>query len=101
MSRLGAYTAARAVVFSSSKMQNLILRVRARLAESGFRTMVILFCAGQGLLMSGCWIPTMAGMMVESYKRTSTRSVEPDYVGMQGKSYAVCAPNLLVVGEQP
>jgi hypothetical protein len=31
----------------------------------------------------------MAGMMVESYKRQSTRKVEPEYTGLQGHSFAV------------
>lgn len=31
----------------------------------------------------------MAGMMVESYKRTGTRTVEAEYVGLQGHSFAV------------
>ncbi|MHC4976776.1 MAG: hypothetical protein ACYTF7_09245 [Planctomycetota bacterium] len=42
-----------------------------------------------GSLLGGCWIPTMAGMMAESYKRTSTRPVEAEYVGIDGLTFAV------------
>ncbi|MGP1309199.1 MAG: hypothetical protein ACTS27_03250 [Phycisphaerales bacterium] len=39
--------------------------------------------------MSGCWVPLAVGGMVESYKESSTREVPADYLGLQGKSFAV------------
>lgn len=45
--------------------------------------------AAGGLLLSGCAIGKLAGGMAESYKRTSTRTVEAEYTGLEGKSFAV------------
>lgn len=39
--------------------------------------------------MSGCWVPLAVGGMVESYKESSTREIAADYLGLQGKSFAV------------
>lgn len=39
--------------------------------------------------LGGCWVGTMAGMMAESYKRTSDRPVEAEYRGLEGKTFAV------------
>lgn len=38
---------------------------------------------------SGCFIFAAVGGMAESYKRTSTRSVDALYTGLEGKSFAV------------
>lgn len=46
----------------------------------------MLGCASQ---MSGCWIAAVAGGMAESYKESSTRTVEAEYLGLEGHSYAV------------
>lgn len=49
--------------------------------------------------VAGC---RLAGMMVESYKRTSTRAVEAEYEGLTGKSYAVViAVDRVIQGEDP
>ena len=40
-------------------------------------------------MMGGCIVPAAIGGMVESYKRTSTRTVEPEYLGLRGKTVAV------------
>lgn len=39
--------------------------------------------------MSGCWVPTLIGGMMESYKATSTREIPLEYDGLQGHSFAV------------
>jgi len=44
----------------------------------------------------------LAGMMAESYKRTSTRAVEAEYTGLAGSSYAVViAVDRVIQGEDP
>lgn len=40
-------------------------------------------------LLQGCWAPLMVGGMIESYKENSTHEVPADYLGLQGKSFAV------------
>src|SRR5205823_3930169 len=37
----------------------------------------------------GCNILGFGGAMVENYKRSSTHSVEPEYTGLNGKTFAV------------
>ncbi len=39
--------------------------------------------------MPGCWVPLAVGGMMESYKESSTHEVPADYLGLQGKSFAV------------
>ncbi|MEM9064672.1 MAG: hypothetical protein AAGB51_04200 [Planctomycetota bacterium] len=41
------------------------------------------------LVMSGCWVPALIGGAVESYKESSTRTVRSEYIGLDGKTYAV------------
>jgi hypothetical protein len=40
-------------------------------------------------VMPGCWIPLAMGGMMESYKESSTHEVPADYLGLEGKSFAV------------
>ena len=42
-----------------------------------------------GLLAAGCSMGKLVGGMAESYKRSSTRTVEPEYTGLDGRSFAV------------
>jgi hypothetical protein len=50
-------------------------------------------------LTSGC---QMAAMMAESYKRTSTRKVEAEYRGLEGKSFCVViAMDRVIQASQP
>lgn len=39
--------------------------------------------------LSGCWIPTLVGGMMESYKATSMKTIPLEYDGLQGHSFAV------------
>lgn len=39
--------------------------------------------------LGGCWIPTLIGGMMESYKSTSTHTIPLEYDGLQGHSFAV------------
>ncbi len=51
---------------------------------------------------SGCWIPLAIGGMAESYKRSSTQTVEPLYTGLRGKSYAVIVmADRMILGAHP
>src|SRR5690606_12139475 len=38
---------------------------------------------------SGCAAGKLAGGMIESYRQNSTRTIEPEYTGLHGKSFAV------------
>jgi len=40
-------------------------------------------------LLSGCAVAALVGGMAESYRESSTRTVEAQYLGLDGKSYAV------------
>lgn len=44
---------------------------------------------GGALLSSGCFIAPLAGGMAQAYQENSTRTVQPEYTGLAGKSYAV------------
>lgn len=44
---------------------------------------------GAALLSGGCFIGALAGGMAQSYQENSTRTVEAEYTGLVGKSYAV------------
>lgn len=48
---------------------------------------VVLVLAALGL--AGCAVPALAGMMARSAQESGTRTVEADYTGLEGKSYAV------------
>lgn len=39
--------------------------------------------------LPGCFVGEIAGGMIESHRRTSTKTVEPEYRGLSGKSFAV------------
>lgn len=53
------------------------------------RTLVLMLTVvGSGGALAGCF-ETLIGGMAESYRRTGTRSVPPEYTGLAGKSFAV------------
>ncbi|HVZ94339.1 MAG TPA: hypothetical protein VG797_07505 [Phycisphaerales bacterium] len=52
--------------------------------------------------MAGCWIPLAIGGMVESYKKDSTHSVEGEYTGLRGKTYAILVmTDRIILGNFP
>ena len=52
--------------------------------------------------MQGCAFAALVGGMAESYNRTRTRTVPADYIGLQGKSYAVViAADRIIQAEFP
>jgi hypothetical protein len=48
-----------------------------------------LVAAGAVGVMTGCQLFQIPAYMEESRRRTSTRTIEPEYTGLQGKSFAV------------
>lgn len=56
---------------------------------------------GVGLL-SGCNLVGIVGVLGESYKRTSTRTVEAEYRGLEGRTFAVIvAADRAISGQHP
>lgn len=53
------------------------------------RTTALAALAAVALGSSGCFVGEIAGGMVESYRRSTTKTVEPDYRGLSGKTFAV------------
>lgn len=54
------------------------------------RRLGLALALGAGLLgTSGCNIVGFGGVMVESYRRNSTKTIEPEYKGLAGKKWAV------------
>lgn len=53
------------------------------------RTVVFGLVASVLLVCGGCQIVGIAGVMAESYKRTSTQTILAEYSGLRGKSFAV------------
>lgn len=53
-------------------------------------------------LSSGCGIVGLGGAMVESYRRQSTRSVDAEYKGLEGKKWAVIvSANRVIQADNP
>lgn len=65
------------------------LRRRSKAASSVTRAGWAVGLAGAGALLPGCFVGEIAGGMIESHRRTSTKTVEGEYRGLSGKSYAV------------
>lgn len=63
--------------------------------DSGFRSGIALRrfilggIAAASLCTAGCNIIAPLGAMAENYRRTSTRTVAPEYTGLEGKRWAV------------
>jgi len=62
---------------------------RRRGANTARRVLLGAICLGLGLAMSGCVIAAVIGGMAQSYRESSTRKVEAEYRGLEGKTYAV------------
>lgn len=57
---------------------------------SRLRACTLALVGGALLVMGGgCQIVGIAGVMAESYKRSSTRTIPAEYTGLQGKNFAV------------
>lgn len=66
--------------------------IRSSRRHSSHRTLrcsALCVAAALALSAQGCWIPALVGVMAESYRHTSTRKVPAEYLGVQGKSFAV------------
>jgi len=59
---------------------------QARTQHNGWKCFGAAACCASAILTSGC---TLVGGAMESYRESSTKVVEPDYLGLEGKSYAV------------
>ena len=53
------------------------------------RSCLLLLLTLSSATLSGCVAAALVGGMAESYKRTSTRAVAAEYLGLSGKSFAV------------
>jgi len=55
-----------------------------------------------GLAMGGCSALGFGGAMIESYRRSSTKTIEPQYRGLKNKSWAVLVSvDRMIQGEYP
>ncbi len=53
-------------------------------------------------VQSGCFVGELVGGMAESYRRSSTRTIEAEYTGLEGKSFAVVVyADRVLQGNQP
>ncbi len=58
--------------------------------------------AALSLALGGCAIGALIGGMAESYRETSTRAVAAEYLGVEGKSFAVIVyTDRLIQADQP
>jgi hypothetical protein len=67
-----------------------------------WRTAALLVAACALAPLGGCWAATAASVMAESYRRTSTRTVEAEYRELEGKTFAVfIAADRVIQADRP
>jgi hypothetical protein len=77
--------------------------MRPHHASSGWRTVLLVALAfAMAASVGGCAIVGFSGAMIDSYRRHSTRTVEAEYHGLEGKQWAVVVTaNRIIQADHP